>query len=153
GKDHLNVAHGLGNLALLYGAQGEYARAEPLFQRSLKTCEAKLGKDHPDVARSLNNLAALYWHQGQHAKAEPLFLRGLQIYESKFGKDHPAAATCLLNLAALYVAMQRWQDAARCTDRAWRGQHQHMTRVLPGLAPQEQLAYLHEKVSTEMFAT
>ena len=40
----------LNNLASLYQVTGQYAKAEPLYQRSLEIREAKLGKDHPDVA-------------------------------------------------------------------------------------------------------
>ena len=50
----------LNNLALLYRAQGQYAKAEPLYQRALGIREKALGPEHPDVARSLNNLAVLY---------------------------------------------------------------------------------------------
>ena len=41
-------------------AMGQYTRAEPFYQRSLKIREAKLGPDHPEVAQSLTNLALLY---------------------------------------------------------------------------------------------
>ena len=50
----------LNNLAALYNAQGQYAKAEPLYQRSLAIREKALGPEHPDVANSLNNLAELY---------------------------------------------------------------------------------------------
>ena len=40
--------------------QGQYAKAEPLYQRSLAIREKALGPEHPDVATSLNNLAGLY---------------------------------------------------------------------------------------------
>jgi Tetratricopeptide repeat len=66
------VATSLNNLALLYYGQGQYAKAEPLYQRSLAIAEKALGPEHPEVATSLNNLAALYRAQGQYAKAEPL---------------------------------------------------------------------------------
>jgi hypothetical protein len=39
---------------------GDYAKAEPLFRRSLAILEKALGPDHPSVATSLENLAALY---------------------------------------------------------------------------------------------
>ena len=39
---------------------GQYAKAEPLYQRALAIWEKALGPEHPDVATSLNNLAALY---------------------------------------------------------------------------------------------
>ena len=38
---------------------GQYAEAEPLYQRALAIWEQQLGTDHPDTATSLNNLAAL----------------------------------------------------------------------------------------------
>ena len=56
----------LNNLATLYGEQGRYAEAEPLYKRSLAIWEKALGPDHPDVALSLNNLADLYRAQGRY---------------------------------------------------------------------------------------
>jgi tetratricopeptide (TPR) repeat protein len=47
-------------LAGLYYTQGDYAKAEPLYRRSLAIREKALGLDHPDVGNSLNNLAELY---------------------------------------------------------------------------------------------
>ena len=60
---------------------GQYAKAEPLYLRSLKIWEAKLAKDHPDVARSLNNLAWLYVSMGQYAKAWNAAERGTKILQ------------------------------------------------------------------------
>ena len=60
GPDHPDVATSLHNLAGLYLAQGDYAKAEPLHKRSLAIKEKALGPDHPDVAMGLNNLAWLY---------------------------------------------------------------------------------------------
>ena len=45
---------------MLYGEQGRYAEAEPLYKRALAISEKALGPEHPDVASSLNNLAMLY---------------------------------------------------------------------------------------------
>ncbi len=59
------MAQSLNNLAELYRAQGHYAQAEPLFQRSLAIWEKALGPEHPDVATSLNKLAQLYHEQGR----------------------------------------------------------------------------------------
>ena len=41
-------------------AQGNYAEARPLYERSLAINEKALGPEHPSVAASLNNLAALF---------------------------------------------------------------------------------------------
>jgi tetratricopeptide (TPR) repeat protein len=50
--DHVDVATSLGDLAVLYEAQGRYVEAEPLHERALAIREEALGPDHPDVALS-----------------------------------------------------------------------------------------------------
>jgi len=59
GKDHLDVANSLNNLAALFWAQGNYAEAEPLFRRALVIWEAQLGKDHPNTQTARRNLKSL----------------------------------------------------------------------------------------------
>ncbi len=59
GKGHPNVAIFMNNLAELYRALGDYAKAEPLYKRSLAIYEKVLGPEHPQEALGLNNLAAL----------------------------------------------------------------------------------------------
>ncbi len=86
--EHPDVATSLNNLAELYRAQGQYANAQPLYQRALAIREKALGPEHPDVAQSLNNLALLYYAQGQYANAEPLFNRALAIWEKALGPEH-----------------------------------------------------------------
>ncbi len=54
GPDHADVATGLNNLANLYSAQGRYAQAEPLYQRSLAIDEQALGPEHPGVAANFH---------------------------------------------------------------------------------------------------
>jgi len=83
GRDHPDVAGSLNNLALLYGIQGRYAEAEPLYQRSLAIYEKALGHDHPNVATALNNLAALYDSQGRYADAEPLYQHSVVLRDKR----------------------------------------------------------------------
>ena len=45
-------------------AQGDYARAEPLYRQALEIRKKALGENHPDYAASLNNLATLYQIRG-----------------------------------------------------------------------------------------
>ncbi len=63
------MATDLNNLASLYDAQGNYAEAEPLYERALAIWEEALGPEHPQVATGLNNLALLYKTQGKYAEA------------------------------------------------------------------------------------
>ena len=83
------MATSLNNLAALYDTQGDYAKAEPLYKRSLAIWEKALGPDHPDVATSLNNLALLYDTEGDYAKAEPLYKRSLASGKKRWGRTIP----------------------------------------------------------------
>ncbi|HXF88289.1 MAG TPA: tetratricopeptide repeat protein, partial [Xanthobacteraceae bacterium] len=78
GPDHPHVATSLNNLALLYKAQGDYARAEPLHKRTLAIKEKALGPDHPHVATSLENLAMLYLAMGRVAEAAAFLDRAMK---------------------------------------------------------------------------
>jgi tetratricopeptide (TPR) repeat protein len=91
--------------------RGQYAEAEPLYQRSLAIREKALGPDHPDVATSLNNLALNYRRQGKNAEAAPLYQRSLAIREKALGPHHPDVALSLKNLAALYHSQGKYAEA------------------------------------------
>lgn len=95
GSDHLQVAHSLYLLAILYSMQGKYAAAEPLYQRALAICEQQLGATHLATATCLGNLANLYSAQGKYAAAESLYQRALHIYEQQLGPDHPSQSSNL----------------------------------------------------------
>ena len=97
------MAQSLNSLAVLYYSLGDYARAEPLYKRSLAIYEKALGPEHPDVAQSLNSLAELYRSLGDYARAEPLYKRSLDIREKALGPEHPDVAQSLNNLAGLYI--------------------------------------------------
>jgi tetratricopeptide (TPR) repeat protein len=83
---------------------GDYAGAQPAYERSLALRERGLGPEHPEVAACLNNVAALYQAQGRYAAAEPLYQRALASMERGLGPGHPDVAACLNNLAMLYHA-------------------------------------------------
>jgi CHAT domain-containing protein len=85
-QGHPDLAQSLNNLGYLHLAQGDYAKALPLFERALAMRErlypeARYPQGHPDLALSLNNLGSLHWTQGDYGKARPLFERGLDLYE------------------------------------------------------------------------
>jgi tetratricopeptide (TPR) repeat protein len=79
GLDHLNVAACLNHLADLYYAQGRFAEAEPLCERSLSIMEKIHGMKHPDVLTSLENLSAVYRAIGNNIGADHLDQRAAEI--------------------------------------------------------------------------
>src|SRR5262249_38563035 len=97
----------LNGLAELYRAQGQYAKAEPIYQRALAIQEKDLGPEHPDVASSLNGLAGLFRAQGQTARTEPPHQRALAIREKALGPEHPYVATSLENYERLLRDIDR----------------------------------------------
>ena len=111
GPEHPDVAAALNNLAFLYDAKRDYAKAEEVYLRSLAIYEKALGPEHPRVANSLNNLAALYYAKGDYAKAEPLYLRSLAAYEKAYGPENPDVAAGLNNLATLYYEKREYAKA------------------------------------------
>jgi CHAT domain-containing protein/Tfp pilus assembly protein PilF len=102
GPEHLDVAHSLRILAIIYRAKGETAKAKPIQQLVLSTREKRLGPEHPLVAQTLHNLANLYDDRGNSAQAEQLYQRGLAIGEKTLGLEHPQVATSLNSLGIIY---------------------------------------------------
>ena len=148
GKDHLDVATSLDNLASLYKNQADqqfdfylqakslYEQAEPLYKMSLVIREKALGKEHLDVAESLYNLAELYrsmagfykiqykscdsnpyYIMPLHKKAKPLYDRSLAIRKKILGKEHLSVAKTLTGLAMLYHIRHGYQ-ARRLLEKA-----------------------------------
>ncbi|MGI9500613.1 MAG: tetratricopeptide repeat protein [Geminicoccaceae bacterium] len=99
------------NLAAVYYAQQDYARAEPLMRRALTQLQEALGPENTEVAQTIKNLAALYYLRGDRDQAETLLRQSLAILEKVHGPNHAFVATVLSNLAGLYQAEDRYQDA------------------------------------------
>ncbi len=89
GKNDVDLALVLNEVAGLYESQGRYSEAEPLYKRDLEISEKSLGKNHPSVAITLNNLAMLYKAQEKYKEADPLYQRGLSIFKAKLPAGHP----------------------------------------------------------------
>jgi len=75
----VTLAPNLNKLAQLYSTLGNYAEAEPLFERSLAIREKALGPEHPDVAQSLENYAILLRETGRPKKAAEMEARAKAI--------------------------------------------------------------------------
>jgi CHAT domain-containing protein/tetratricopeptide (TPR) repeat protein len=141
GVDHSDYATGLSNLAALYRAKGDSARAEPMLREALAIRKKALGTDHPLYATSLSNLAALYRDMGDYARAEPMLREALAIRKKALGTDHPLYATSLNNLAELYQDMGDYaraepmlREALAIAKKAVGADHPNYAPCLNGLA-------------------
>jgi tetratricopeptide (TPR) repeat protein len=120
---------------------GDYAGAQPAWERALALRERTLGPDHPQVVESLNNLAAVYCYQGRYAEAEPLLQRALALGERTLGSDHLQVVESLNNLAVVHQAQGRYAEAEPLLQRALAlgepalgPNHPHVTGSLDSLA-------------------
>jgi CHAT domain-containing protein/Tfp pilus assembly protein PilF len=105
GEKHPDYATSLTNLALLYKAMGDYAKAGPLFRQALAIDKKALGEKHPGYATDLYNLAGLYRATGDYARAGPLYRQARDIRKQALGEKHPDYAQSVSGLAELYKAM------------------------------------------------
>ena len=110
GKEHLEVAKTLNELAQKYSEWARYADAERLFERALAISE-KQGAAHADVAQSLHGLGELYVELEDYERAEPLLLHAREIREKHLGAEHPDTAKTLNMLGVLYTNLEEYVKA------------------------------------------
>ena len=110
-SDDPRLGKSYNNLAAIYYAKKDYARAEPLMRRALEQLRRSLGTENTEVAQTMKNLAALYYLQGNRSDAESLLKQALATMETVHGPNHAYVATVLSNLAGLYQADGRQQEA------------------------------------------
>ncbi len=118
GKDHVEVASTLGNLATAIGALGDAKTAKELLERALVIKEQHYGKNHVEVARTLGNLATAIGALGDAKTAKELLERALGIKEQHYGKDHVEVASTLGNLATAIGALGDMTGKKRLLERA-----------------------------------
>jgi tetratricopeptide (TPR) repeat protein len=90
----------LNNLARLYEAQGRYAEAETIYERSLAMMEKTLGPEHPELSESLNNYTAFLRKMGRDAEAAKIEARLLAIQKPK--------STPVRTQLAIWTRIWRW---------------------------------------------
>lgn len=72
GAGDIRLAQTLHSLATLYSTRGNFAKAEPLYERELRVKEKALGPEHPDVVACVGRLSQFYLAHDASAKAERL---------------------------------------------------------------------------------
>jgi tetratricopeptide (TPR) repeat protein len=111
------VADSQDNLADVYMATQEYARAIPLRQRALELREGALGAESADLVPSLDRLGRAYFYNNQFDKAEEPLRRALAIYEKHYGPDDPRVAIRLEQLGGTYINQKRYAEAEQMLSR------------------------------------
>ena len=101
----------MANLASLYKSQGQYAKAQPLLEETLRRRRKVLGEAHPSTLNSMATLASLYIYQGQFTKALRFSKNALRRTRKILGENHPDILTQMNNLAWVYLSMRQYEMA------------------------------------------
>jgi CHAT domain-containing protein/tetratricopeptide (TPR) repeat protein len=110
GKDSLQGAAALNQLALAYKLSGRMKDAGPLYEHSLAVFR-KLRPDSRDTAQIMHNLAAVYAATGRGEEAERLYRGGLEVAK-KTEAGRAFVGQGLHNLATFYLQEGRTAEAA-----------------------------------------
>jgi tetratricopeptide (TPR) repeat protein len=111
GREHIDIAACLNNLASLLFETVRHTEAEQLYREAIAIGEKTLGREHPDVAIRLSNLAGLFQNTARHTEAEALYREAIAIGEKTLGREHPNVAIWLNNLAGLFRDTDRDVEA------------------------------------------
>jgi CHAT domain-containing protein len=111
GKESVEAARWLTQLASTLEASGEPAAAEPLFKRVIAIYEKVLGPAAAETGVALSDLASVYIDLQRLGEAERTLTRALAVLEAARGPEHRDVADCLNTLALLYVEQGRLREA------------------------------------------
>ncbi|MBS1999499.1 MAG: tetratricopeptide repeat protein, partial [Cyanobacteria bacterium SZAS LIN-2] len=113
GKNTVQYAATLNNLALMLQNQSNYAEAEALFKKSEEINKAA---GSANEACCLCNLAGVYQDQGHFDEAESAYKKALAMSVAK--GDEEQAATTINNLGTLYLDEDMYEEAERYFKKA-----------------------------------
>jgi tetratricopeptide (TPR) repeat protein len=131
GPDDPQTLTAQNNLAAALSDARLWARALPLYERTLADRERVLGEDHPDTVASRGNLAYCYANAGHLSQALPLYERTLAERERILGEDDPHTLTSRNNLAAAYNSAGRTPEAIALYERTLTDREQTLSREHP----------------------
>src|SRR5205085_6709630 len=92
GNDHPSLPIFLNETAKLHQLQGDWARAEADYLRSIEIASRSLAPDDHHALTALNNLAVLYNGRKLYDRAELLLRRVLDIEQASHGPNSPRLA-------------------------------------------------------------
>lgn len=111
------LASSLNVLAISYAAQGNYARALELYNRTLLTIR---GLKKPFLRRdvALSNIAESYYCLGEYQKSAHLMKQCIDTIRKKHPDDHVSAVIYSINLSDNYECMEEYEQALDILEKA-----------------------------------
>ncbi len=112
GKNSIQYAYSLGNLASLYKRMSLYEKAVQYIELSQTIMKQELGTNHPDYARSLTTQAGICYSMGNFNKAESQYIESIRVWQTRQNyEDQPNYWSNKLNLALVYTDIGKYEQA------------------------------------------
>ena len=112
GKDNMEYATILNNIAGNKRLQGDLEGAEKMFLECADIYEKTVGKDTLLYCSLLNNIALVYQEQQKYEESEKYLLDSLAILEKRDDSKQELAIT-LCNLGTLYLGMKKYEEGEK----------------------------------------
>ncbi|MFC1792599.1 tetratricopeptide repeat protein [Planctomycetota bacterium] len=134
-------------LALLCLAQGDYNKAQELFEQGIEFGAGNLpGKDHPVTLRHVDGLATIRIKQKRYEDAETLLERALAGQELKLGENHPDTIKTIHDLGIIYREQGQYDKAENLLIEARKKRQTTLGEDHPHtLASVQELAVLYQE--------
>jgi len=113
GPEDSALATTLSALGSVHRRQGNFSRAESLYQEALKIDRSPRGGGQLRVAEDLDNLAMVLEEAGNLARADSGYQEALAIRRSLLDPNHPQVITSLHHLATLREKQGEFAEAER----------------------------------------
>jgi tetratricopeptide (TPR) repeat protein len=112
------VAKAHEDLADYYSAQGRYAEAEKVYQKTLELKEDMLGRANPAIIPAVDDVARVSFAQMKYDQAADLIARELRIMEREYGDNDPKLVPSLEQVARVLEAASKYPEAEKFLARA-----------------------------------
>jgi serine/threonine protein kinase len=141
GPDDSDTLACANDLANTYQAEGRYAEAVALHEKTLARLKAVLGRDHRTTLRTMSNLVFGYNCVERYAEAVRLGEETLILIKNAPGPSHNDMLACMHNLAISYGFVGRHAEALKLQEetlileKAWLGpNHPDLLLTMASLA-------------------
>lgn len=113
-KDFLAIISTYECLENLYINEGEYEKAEALYEKMLSIEEKRLRENPWTLAITYYNYANRYVRRGKYGRAEKLYEKNLMIQKNMLEENDLNIMSCYYELGKVYMMDGKYQDALTC---------------------------------------
>jgi serine/threonine protein kinase/tetratricopeptide (TPR) repeat protein len=118
GRDHSDTLDSVDDLAEAYLESGQFDKAIPLYEETLKLREAAQGLGYERRHVTMSGLALAYREAGRLKEAIPLLEEALRLRQTNLGVDHEGTLRSMNNLGLAYKDAGRTGDALKLFEEA-----------------------------------